>query len=91
MDKTYNEDTSSHGLLEPNQRTAAYTLDEKRREALREVDEANFSLVFSNQNLSPLTFRSAGGSTSKLPSSQVLASSPMRMSFKSQFTPSFTN
>ena len=47
MEKVYNENASSHGSVEPKHQAAAYTLDQKRREALREVDEAKFSYVFA--------------------------------------------
>ena len=64
MEKITKETTSSHGSIEPKQHTAAYTLDAKRREALREVDEAQFSYVPPSPLLSStwLTLLSLGGS-----------------------------
>ena len=65
MEKITKETTSSHGSIEPKQHTAAYTLDAKRREALREVDEAQFSYVLLSPPLSStwLTLSSLVGST----------------------------
>ena len=66
------------GRPTPNQ--AAFTLDEKRRAALAEVDNAKFSCAFS-LCIPRHTFQlvSIGGSTSELASSQVLVSSLMPM------------
>lgn len=62
-------------------RVSSEALDERRRAALAEIDQAPFSSVLSvSLDASPHPFPSVG-STSKSVLSPALVSSPMRMSY----------
>src|ERR1700677_2745064 len=61
----------------------AYVLDERRRAALADVDNAKLSYVSYSVLLHHLTAGNTVGSTSKSVSSQVSASSRMRECIKS--------
>ena len=75
------DDSLQSSIAAPRHQGAARELDERRRTALNQVDEADFSYVKLDRFLdilSVLTLSSIAGSMSKSVVSQALASSPMR-------------
>ena len=71
------EKCSSVGSVERSVQTN-YVLDERRRAALAEVDNDNFSYVPSTPKKSLVSYFFSGGSMSRSAALLVSASSPMR-------------